>query len=60
MRASTSDGPPAGKGTTILIERLGKLSARSCAAAAQISSADQTASAMARWFMDPPWAFLGF
>src|ERR1700704_21995 len=51
MRASTSDGPPAGKGTTILIERLGKLSGRSCAAAAEINCTDKNASAMARRFI---------
>src|SRR5947209_567248 len=33
-RVSTSEGPPAGKGTTILMERLGNASTASCAAAA--------------------------
>jgi hypothetical protein len=49
-RASTSEGPPAGNGTTILIDRLGKASGRSCAAAVPVNTANK-ASAIARGCM---------
>ena len=51
MRARTSEGPPAGKGTTILIDRVGNASGRSCAAAVSITSADTIASAIQRRVM---------
>ena len=51
MRARASEGPPAGKGTTILIDRVGNASGRSCAAAVSITSADTIASAIQRQVM---------
>src|SRR6516164_10252082 len=51
MRARTSEGPPAGKGTTILIDREGNASGRSCAAAVPIIKAEAIASAIQRRVM---------
>src|SRR5262249_34017657 len=51
MRARTSDGPPAGKGTTILIDLVGNASGRSCAAAGPIIKAETIANAIQRWVM---------
>src|ERR1700738_2568377 len=51
MRARTSDGPPAGNGTTILMERLGKASDASCARADPIGSSNAKISASGRMLM---------
>src|SRR5262249_20502407 len=52
MRARTSEGPPAGEGTTILIDRGGKAAGRSCAAAVPIIRAETIANALQRRGME--------
>jgi hypothetical protein len=51
MRARMSEGPPAGKGTTILIDRVGNASGRSCAAAVPIIKAEIIANVIQRRVM---------
>src|SRR5262249_40567023 len=60
IRARTSEGPPAGNCTTILIARVGNASGRFWAAAVPAITADKIASAIEQRFMTIPSEFDGW